>query len=110
MIIYSYHKCKKRKPFKTNPSLADTDFDGLDDGTEVCDVKSNPRDIDTDDDGLIDGLDPDPLNAGDSGGDDDDDGNEGEDEHDQSRQNGDGSKTIVDVLFGVTQVINRQNT
>lgn len=32
----------------------------------------------------------------------------GEDEHSLSRQNGDGSKNIVDVLFGVTQVINRQ--
>ncbi|MCJ8271707.1 MAG: DUF3570 domain-containing protein, partial [Psychrosphaera sp.] len=47
-----------------------------------------------------------PTGTGES--DDDDDGNEGEDEHDQSRQNGDGSKNIVDVLFGVTQVINRQ--
>lgn len=41
-----------------------------------------------------------------TGENDDDDG--GEDEHDRTRQNGDGTKNIVDVLFGVTQVINRQ--
>lgn len=58
----------------TNPALADTDADGLDDGIEVRDTETTPTDSDTDDDGLSDGkevndlgtdpLDPDTDNDG----------------------------------------------
>ncbi|MFZ5475168.1 MAG: thrombospondin type 3 repeat-containing protein, partial [Myxococcota bacterium] len=40
----------------TDPLDADTDDDGLDDGTEVDDTDTDPLDADTDDDGLDDGT------------------------------------------------------
>ncbi|MEM1084947.1 MAG: hypothetical protein AAGI48_12620 [Verrucomicrobiota bacterium] len=39
----------------TDPNIADTDMDGVDDGTEVLDDNSDPLDPDTDHDGLDDG-------------------------------------------------------
>jgi hypothetical protein len=42
--------------FETNPVQADTDKDGLEDGTEVSVYGSDPRDIDTDGDRYADGL------------------------------------------------------
>jgi len=52
----------------TDPALADTDADGLDDGVEVRDSETNPTDSDSDDDGLSDGqevnvLGTDPLDT-----------------------------------------------
>ncbi|HPK37182.1 MAG TPA: hypothetical protein PLH01_02770, partial [Kiritimatiellia bacterium] len=46
----------------TDPSMADTDLDGLSDGAEIA-LGSCPLTRDTDGDGIPDGADPDPLNA-----------------------------------------------
>jgi outer membrane protein OmpA-like peptidoglycan-associated protein len=43
------------KQLGTNPKLADTDGDGLDDGTEFNRYTSDPLKVDTDNDGLSDG-------------------------------------------------------
>src|SRR5262249_25893953 len=40
----------------TNPMVADTDGDGLNDGIEVLQIGTNPTDIDTDSDGISDGV------------------------------------------------------
>ena len=40
--------------YKTNPQIADTDFDGLSDGDEVNAWKTNPINPDTDGDGFRD--------------------------------------------------------
>ena len=58
---------KEEKKNKTNPELADTDMDGLDDGYEINTTKTDPTKKDTDGDGLNDGdeieLGLDPLKA-----------------------------------------------
>ena len=43
----------------TDPSDADTDNDGLEDGAELATYGSDPLDDDSDDDGLLDGIDAD---------------------------------------------------
>jgi RHS repeat-associated protein len=48
-------------PYITDPLLADTDRDGLNDGQELT-RNTNPLNPDTDGDGILDGDDPDPLN------------------------------------------------
>ena len=54
--------------YKTNPNIADTDFDGLSDGAEVNTWKTNPTNPDTDGDGFRDGDEVkngyDPLGGG----------------------------------------------
>lgn len=45
----------------TSAFVADSDYDGLDDGTEVLDVGTDPLEIDTDGDGLSDGTEADPI-------------------------------------------------
>lgn len=45
----------------TDPTIPDTDEDGVRDGREVNIIFTDPRDPDTDDDGLNDRLDADPL-------------------------------------------------
>ncbi len=63
---------KQEKEYNTNPELADTDMDGLDDYYEIFTSKTNPNKADSDDDGLSDydeiqlGMDP---NKADSKGD-----------------------------------------
>ncbi len=55
---------KQEKEYGTNPLLADTDMDGLEDGYEILTSKTDPLKADTDEDGLDDydeielGLDP----------------------------------------------------
>ncbi len=55
---------KQEKEYGTNPLLADTDMDGLDDNYEISVSKTDPLKVDTDEDGLSDydevelGLDP----------------------------------------------------
>ena len=55
---------KQEKEYKTNPQVADTDLDGLDDNYEIFTSKTDPNKKDSDDDGLSDydeikqGLDP----------------------------------------------------
>ncbi len=55
---------KQEKEYKTDPLLADSDMDGLDDGYEIITSKTDPNKMDTDNDGLNDydeielGLDP----------------------------------------------------
>lgn len=46
---------------KTDPSVADTDHDGLQDGYEAMVLHTDPTKADTDGDGLIDSIDGDPL-------------------------------------------------
>jgi hypothetical protein len=62
----------------TDPTLTDTDGDGLDDGVEVNDLRTNPNSADTDGDGLLDGFEVqyefDPLAPGEQGLDIDGDG------------------------------------
>ncbi len=60
----------------TDPQDADTDDDGLTDGTELNDVETDPLDADTDDDGVEDGdddADEDGVADGQEDGDDDED-------------------------------------
>ena len=45
---------KEEKKYKTNPELADTDMDGLEDEYEVNTSKTNPTKVDSDGDGLSD--------------------------------------------------------
>ncbi len=47
--------------YQTNPADSDTDGDGLDDGFEIHVSGSSPLDPDTDGDGLLDRLDPDLI-------------------------------------------------
>ena len=58
---------KQEKEYKTDPLLADTDLDGLDDDYEILTSKTDPLKVDTDDDGLSDydeiTLKLDPLKA-----------------------------------------------
>jgi hypothetical protein len=49
-----------RRRVSSNPALADSDGDGLDDGQEHVE-RSDPRDPDTDKDGIPDGVDPFPT-------------------------------------------------
>lgn len=55
---------KQEKQYKTNPTVADSDLDGLDDYYEIFTSKTNPNKKDSDNDGLNDydeivlGLDP----------------------------------------------------
>lgn len=45
---------KQEKQYNTDPELADTDMDGLNDDYEIFESKTDPNKIDTDDDGLSD--------------------------------------------------------
>ena len=47
---------------RSDPTLYDTDYDGLGDGYEVFTSSTDPQLYDTDADGVGDGDDPDPLN------------------------------------------------
>jgi LysM repeat protein len=49
--------------YGTNPYLEDSDFDGIDDFTEIFVLAIEPLNFDTDGDGLWDGEDDDPLQA-----------------------------------------------
>jgi hypothetical protein len=61
----------------TDPSVSDTDGDGLSDGDEVNEFETDPTDSDTDDDGTVDGED----DANDDGiADENEDGDNGEGE------------------------------
>jgi hypothetical protein len=50
--------------YVTNPLRADTDGDGLSDGQEVITLGTNPSNADTDGDGVPDGQDPTPRTPG----------------------------------------------
>lgn len=47
----------ERRLVTSDPSMRDTDGDGLTDGEELLVRKTDPKDVDTDDDGLLDGDD-----------------------------------------------------
>ena len=64
---------KEEKKHKTNPQVADTDLDGLDDNYEINTSRTNPNKKDSDNDGLNDydeielGLDPNKADSKDDG-------------------------------------------
>lgn len=53
----------ERRSVTSDPTLKDTDGDGVVDGEETLVRLSDPRDVDTDDDGLLDGRDRAPEGA-----------------------------------------------
>ncbi len=108
---------RQEKEYGTDPELADSDLDGLDDNVELLERKTDPNKTDTDDDGLSDydeiELGFDPLSA-DSRGDGQRDGErtlsyayEDEDVRLMVTGKGDLASTVVDVEVG-TQVSDKE--